>query len=208
MARTTVPRTAGAPTRDLLLTSARRILVEDGVEGVGLRAIARGAGVSHSAPLRHFSGLDSLLSALAAEGFVELHASIERSVAEQGPAASALDRLRAAGRGYVRMALEDPGVFAIMFRPDLIDAGDQICVEAGLVAFAQLVDHVADAQAEGWRSDADTGDLAVVTWAIVHGLCELWLHGPIGTDPRGIDVFVDLALQSHIPVPTIHPTEE
>lgn len=205
---TTELRTPGVPTRDLLLSSARRILVEDGIEGVGLRAIARGAGVSHSAPLRHFSGLDSLLSALAAEGFVQLFHSIEESVAVLDETASARERLRAAGWGYVRMALADPGVFAIMFRPDLIDAADKACVDAGLIAFAQLVDHVAAAQAEGWRSDDDTGDLAVVTWAIVHGLCELWLHGPVGSDPRGVDPFVDLALQSHIPAPTTRTTEE
>lgn len=195
-------------TRERLLSSARRILVEDGVEGVGLRAIARHAGVSHSAPLRHFSGLDSLLSALAAEGFVELHASIDAAVAALDTEASALARLRAAGRGYVRMALADPGVFAIMFRPDLIDAEDQRCVETGLIAFAQLVDHVAAAQAEGWRADDDTGDLAVVTWALVHGLCELWLHGPIGSDPRGIEPFLDLALNSHVPEPTTTSTTQ
>src|SRR6478736_4094345 len=49
--------TATASTRDRLVDTARAYLDAEGVEGIGLREIARRAGVSHGAPLRHFPTL-------------------------------------------------------------------------------------------------------------------------------------------------------
>ena len=43
--------------RERLLQSAREVVATDGLEGLTLRAIARRAGVSHGAPLRHFPTL-------------------------------------------------------------------------------------------------------------------------------------------------------
>ena len=52
------PEPAPPPTTaDLLVASARAMLDEQGLEGLTLRAIARRAGVSHGAPLRHFPTL-------------------------------------------------------------------------------------------------------------------------------------------------------
>ena len=80
----------------------------DGLEGLTLRAIARQAGVSHGAPLRHFPSLASLLAALAADGFDRLVdavidealATADRQAAAAGPT-PARQRLAVAGRAYV-----------------------------------------------------------------------------------------------------------
>src|SRR5690606_15390057 len=67
---------AASGTRERLLQAARDVVARDGLEGLTLRAIARHAGVSHGAPLRHFPSLAALLAAVAADGFVRLVASI------------------------------------------------------------------------------------------------------------------------------------
>ncbi|MGH9235058.1 MAG: TetR/AcrR family transcriptional regulator, partial [Acidimicrobiales bacterium] len=67
--------------RERLLQAARDVVAAEGLEGLTLRAIARRAGVSHGAPLRHFPSLASLLSAVAAEGFARLVTTIDNHLA-------------------------------------------------------------------------------------------------------------------------------
>jgi AcrR family transcriptional regulator len=168
------------------LDAAREVLAADGLEGLSLRAIARRAGVSHGAPLRHFPTLASLLAALAAEGFDELVGMIdaELAAAERDAAGAGglgpRRRLAVAGRAYLRFALADPGVFSVTFRPELVDVTDPGYQEAGFRSFQQLVDIVAAAQADGWQPDVDVRDLAAVVWSHVHGLATLALHGGLG----------------------------
>src|SRR4051812_39086545 len=108
------------PTRDRLVDTARAYLDEEGVDGIGLREIARRAGVSHGAPLRHFPTLGALLAAVAAAGFRDLYASVDLAV-RSGTGDDPLARLTAAAHGYVDFARSHPGVFALMFRADLCD---------------------------------------------------------------------------------------
>jgi hypothetical protein len=84
-----------------------------------------------------------------------------------------------AGRGYLRFALAEPGVFSVMFRPDLCDVGDPLYQEASAASFTQLMDVAAAAQAAGWQDHLPTARLAAVLWSNVHGLAELWLHGAL-----------------------------
>ena len=172
--------------RERLLQSARDVVATDGLEGLTLRAIARHAGVSHGAPLRHFPSLAALLAALAAEGFARLIATIDDTLAAADTAAAALgttvtarQRVAVAGRAYVYVALSDPGVYAVMFRQERIDVTWPDYQQHGFAAFQQLVDLVAAAQEEGWRPDDTATDLAGVVWANVHGLADLALHGSL-----------------------------
>jgi AcrR family transcriptional regulator len=162
--------------RARLLAAARQVVARDGLAGLTLRAIAREAGVSHGAPLRHFPTLASLLSALGAEGFGELVDAVAAAVDGVG---DPRDRLAAAGHGYVRFALAEPGVYTIMFRADVVDTGDPAYVAAGLASFEQLAGLVAAAQAGGWHPGEPRDRLTVVLWANVHGLADLWLHGAL-----------------------------
>ncbi len=132
------------------------MLDEQGLEGLTLRAIARRAGLSHGAPLRHFPTLASLLAAVGAQGFRELMRRgrrADRRASADG--ASALEHLAAAGRGYVTFAIASPGVFTVMFRPERLDSTDPVYVAASLESFRQLQDIVEAAQAEGFHPDVD-----------------------------------------------------
>lgn len=194
---------SGSSTRDRLLDAARTVLARDGLEGLSLRAIARTAGVSHGAPLRHFASLGALLSTLSARGFEQLVATVDREVtAADTPAApqDARSRLNRAGRGYVHFALAEPGVFAVMFRPELLDLADPAYRAAGRASFEQLVGLVEAARAEGWQPDQPSDRLAAVLWANVHGLAELWLHGSLQAtvDVDDVDDLIDLSLSLRV----------
>lgn len=183
-------------TADRLVASAREILDEQGLEGLTLRAIARRAHVSHGAPLKHFPSLAALLAAVAATGFRDLIASVEGRLTDLGPAAAARTRLAASGRGYVDFAVTNPGVFAVMFRPERLDTTDAGYLAAGAASFQQLEDLVAAAQVDGFRPDVDTPRLASFVWTTVHGLADLWIRGrglPGADHSFGVEEFLELS---------------
>ncbi|HEX6421562.1 MAG TPA: TetR/AcrR family transcriptional regulator [Acidimicrobiales bacterium] len=182
----TVAERQGSP-RDRLLQAAREVVAAEGLEGLTLRAIARRAGVSHGAPLRHFPTLAALLAAVAADGFARLAAAVEAALAGADAAAAARgarlgarERLAAAGLAYVRFALAEPGVFTVTFRPERVDVGDPGYQRQGMASFGQLVGLVEAAQAEGWQAGQPPALLAATLWAHVHGVAELALHGALG----------------------------
>ena len=174
-------------TRDRLVATARDYLDAEGLEGIGLREIARRAGLSHGAPLRHFPTLGRLLAAVAAEGFRDLHASVTHALAPIDPNA-ALERLAAAAYGYVHFAANNPGVFGLMFRADLCDTDDPEYATEGSAAFGQLVELVVDAQACGFHPTLPPAELAGVLWSTMHGLASLHLHGALAPTTGQIDL--------------------
>jgi AcrR family transcriptional regulator len=108
--------------RDRLVRTSLDLIAAEGLEGMSLRNIARRAGVSHGAPLRHFASLADLLAEVAAHGFRTLSEAIEKSGAQLAPGVGPLARLRAGSRAYVECAVANPALFALMFRPELLDA--------------------------------------------------------------------------------------
>jgi AcrR family transcriptional regulator len=180
----------GGDSRARLLDAARDVVATDGLEGLTLRAIARRAGVSHGAPLRHFPTLAALLAAVAADGFARLVAMIddhldaaERRAAKRRTPLSAVERIAVAGEGYLDFARSEPGVFEVTFRRERVDVSDADYRDQGYRSFRQLVTLVEAAQAEGWHADRPADALACVLWAHVHGLAVLSLHGAF----EGID---------------------
>ncbi len=93
------------------------LVEESGVGAVSLRKTARRVGVSAPATYRHFANKDSLLAAVAAEGFRDLGAAL--AAAARGER----DSLSAMGMAYVRFALSRRGVFRLMFGPELAEQG-------------------------------------------------------------------------------------
>ena len=98
------------------MATARTYLDEYGLEGLTLREIARRAGVSHGAPLRHFDSLAALCSVVATEAFEGLYGAVADAMATAGD--EPRTRLQAAGHAYVRFAVANPGAYSLMFRPD------------------------------------------------------------------------------------------
>ena len=179
-----------------LLDAAVSSIAEFGVAPLSLRAIARRLGVSHAAPKNHFADKRALLQAIAIEGFERLG---EASAASLDGATSATDAMARSGRAYIEFALRNPGYFRVMWRNELLDNADPALVGAGHGVFAALVESVQAAQAEGWAIGRDPTNLATMAWAVVHGIAQLYLDGPLAEmDPRdeetvisgAIDVFI------------------
>jgi AcrR family transcriptional regulator len=115
MTDTTVPPARAYHHGDLrraLLDAATELASRGGVDGVVVREAARQVGVSPSAAYRHFPSRDGLLAAVGG-------AARERLARRMLEAQSAdpVDHFRATGRAYITFALDEPGLFAVAFRP-------------------------------------------------------------------------------------------
>lgn len=105
--------------RERLIDAGVDLVTADGSASLGLREIARRAGVSHGAPRRYFPTHHSLLSAIARRGFADLATRLT-AAAESGQTPRA--RLRALADAFLEYAGEHGGMFELMFRHDLLDS--------------------------------------------------------------------------------------
>ena len=170
--------------RQGLIEAALSLLQTKDVKSLSLREVARQAGVSHTAPYRHFADKASLLAAVAEEGFTEFGQYLQQAVdqAKAEPVAS----LKATGLAYVRFALEHPTHFRVMFShfpSEPIEGSNLPAIADG--TFQILVDVITSGQATGVFKAGDPKELAVSRWALGHGLSMLLLDGmiPLATNP-------------------------
>ena len=187
---TSAPQSPGV--REALLTAARAELTELGHAAISLRAIARRAGVSHAAPKHHFHDRAGLLTAIATEGFGALTHALTDALRGSG-AADPRQRIAVLGRAYIDFGLAHPALFDLMFRPTELHADDPALGHAQHRAIATLGAAVnATARAD---PASPAPDLALVCWALAHGLTVLTRDGalPTITGTRDADTAAGLA---------------
>jgi AcrR family transcriptional regulator len=163
------------------------LLEEGGKTELSLRAVARRAGVSPTAPYRHYADREALVSAVAAVGYREL---AERLTAAH-PAPSTPQQLARVAVAYVQFALERPALFRIMFgEPCDRDNGERVAATAAVSQYVREI-----ARRSFPHADADA--LATALWALVHGLAFLHLDGKLDArDPAAVAERVTTAIQA------------
>ncbi|MFI8351945.1 TetR/AcrR family transcriptional regulator [Streptomyces cyaneofuscatus] len=173
--------------RAACLRAARELLEEDGSAGLSLRAVARRAGVSATAPYRHYADREALVSAVAAEGYRELAGSL----AQAHPAPSTPDELAAVAVAYVQFALDHPALFRAMFaEPCDPTSAERV---AATEAISQYVRTIVGAT----FPDVDADALSTTVWALVHGLAFLHLDGKLDTStPEAVAAQVNSAVHA------------
>ncbi|WP_225842657.1 TetR/AcrR family transcriptional regulator [Streptomyces albus] len=200
----------GTALRERLIDVGVELVLAEGTGSVGLREIARRAGVSHGAPRRYFPTHRELLSAIARRGFEELGA---RSAEATAGIAAPREQLAALARVYVTYALERRGMFELMFRHDLLDSEQQGATpggarlrEATLPMFERVVELVARC---GETAEVPAAVTAAALWANLHGVAQLWSWGSLqlalgdGEDgtpvrPGGPDRLIAAVLDAHL----------
>jgi len=172
----TARRTAAPPSdlRARILAASAELVDTEGLAALSMREVARRAGVTHQAPYHHFADRESILAELVGAGFAELADRLQRAVDRSLPR-GARAVVAAAGHAYVGFALDRPGRFRVMFRPEVVDhCRFPAAQAAGERAFGQLLRMVALVHGEA------TLPLASMHWAQVHGLASLLLDGGLG----------------------------
>jgi len=167
-------RRGGRDLRSELLRTSRELLDEAGPSALSMREVARRAGCTHQAPYHYFANREAILAALVCEGFDELADRL--AVAHDGLGSADLHAvLVASGNAYVEFALRRPGVFRVMFRPDVCDPERfPEVVQAGQRARRELARLAKAVMGDGAQVEAE-----VLIWSGVHGLASLLLDGPL-----------------------------
>ncbi|MER7771172.1 TetR/AcrR family transcriptional regulator [Kitasatospora sp. NPDC096140] len=183
--------------RARLVAAGVELVATGGVQALGLREIARHAGVSHGAPRRYFPTHRELLAAIARNGFGRLTDAMAGADAlAVGSGADARGRLDALARAYLGFAAANPGMFELMFRHDLLEGSGAELRRTTVPLFLTFVGLVAELH-------PGSGDPAVATaalWANLHGLAQLRTWGSLRliTGSEDVEPLLRAALDAHL----------
>src|SRR5271155_722630 len=161
--------------RTAVLAAAEKILENEGVDALTLRAVARAVGVSHTAPKNHFGDLEGLLSELAAVGYRRYGEALRCAMDAAGTESRV--RMRAMGRAYVGFARAHPGLFLLMFRSERLDMTRPALREAIEDARGALRNAAASIASVKPLPPLQLAARATASWALVHGFAMLLLDG-------------------------------
>lgn len=183
--------------RNALARAAAELAATGGPDAVTIRGAAREVGVTPTAAYRHFANQGDLLEAargLAMDGMVAAMADfLQRVPADGDPVARALARLRSTGRGYIRFALQEPGIFRTCFTGRLREpaagagAGDRAGAGPGMgdpAPYLLLGEMLDELVAVGYLAPEDRPGAEAGPWAAVHGLAMLLVDGPLKDMPE------------------------
>ncbi|HVK27262.1 MAG TPA: TetR/AcrR family transcriptional regulator [Nocardioides sp.] len=167
--------------RNALARAAAELATTGGPDAVTIRGAAREVGVTPTAAYRHFANQSDLLEAargLAMDGMSAAMAEFLQQVPEDGdPIARAIGRLESTGRGYIRFALQEPGIFRTCFTGRLREAqGTGMGEPAPYALLGTMLDELVEI---GYLAPEDRPGAEAGPWAAVHGLAMLLIDGPL-----------------------------
>lgn len=161
-----------------ILKASLDLMNTGGLGALSMREVARRAGVSHQAPYHYFQDRESILAELAGNGFDQLY---DYMVSALGHARDKSAKVRALGHAYVRFALNNPEIFKLMFRCEMVDIQRYPDAKAKADKTFNVV--VETLGAHGTSDHKDDPDLApvIAAWSMAHGLATLLLEGKLST---------------------------
>lgn len=179
--------------RKQIVDAARDLLLEQGLAGLSMRAIAERIEYSPATIYIYFKDKDELVREVVSTGFELMGATAAAELERVGETAGPMDQYRAMGRAYALFALENPAYFRVMF--ELPATAEFSCPEPGdgsPADFEAAVGIVARAVAEGEVEALDPRRTALVGWGLVHGLTALYLAGHLVGEVETPEEFMEL----------------
>ncbi|GLC26813.1 TetR/AcrR family transcriptional regulator [Roseisolibacter agri] len=174
--------------RPALIRAALTLLRTEGPEALTLRGVARAAGVSQTAPYRHFADRRELVAAVAEDGFRRMReAMLEAARSAEGPAG-----FRQVAFAYVRFAHAHPAEYRVMFGPEVArhaDFPDLRAESHGILGF--VAEGIGALQTAGLVGPGDPAIMAVALWSMLHGLVMLSLDGQTAGVAPSLEALVE-----------------
>lgn len=168
-------RTAGQKHGDLrlvLLKEALELLDAEGVDGVTIRAVARNAGVAHSAPANHFPSRQAMLTAIAVIVFADLADQTVDAINDLADKPE--EAIQAFAETCFQFAFDAPNRYQLLWQRQLIDQDDP--------AVAKEMDRIYEALLSMLKKDhtnhrVDIETDAIAIWSMIHGYISMRLDG-------------------------------
>lgn len=166
--------------REVLIASALDILKEGSLQDLSLRALARKAGVSQTAPYRHFEDKEALIVVLIQEGSTIMQESM-RLVCEKTE--DPVEQLINMGLAYYDFSQQHPAHFRLMFGGNLENKEKYTSLIETEQQSYELVQNVVDECMKlPGAPDLSTDMVRLSCWSLVHGLANLILNEVLNDD--------------------------
>lgn len=161
--------------RRVLVAATIDLIDEKGLDGVSVREVAKRAGVSPSAPFRHFPTRVALLTAVAEDAMDRLVAAIDDALAD-AEGDTALQRFRAVGVGFLRWAITNRTHFQVISTRDVIAFGSSSLSERHQALQMQMRALLEEAAQAGDLKGDPTLQM-IAGRALAYGLARMFLDG-------------------------------
>jgi len=157
-----------------LIDATLTLLQEEGYQSLSLRKISKIAGVSQSAPYRHYEDVESLIADVAREGFKLLTGNLEK--VRRKFTKFPLLQFRESGVSYVNFALKNPDLFQIMYGNQIQNHSKfNTLIASEEETFQVLIDIISDCQRAGIIETKNVQKTSMAAWTMVHGIAVLLL---------------------------------
>jgi AcrR family transcriptional regulator len=154
-----------------ILKAACDHLRRENAESLSLRALARGIGVSQTAPYRHFDSKNALFAGIATWGFQILSGQMHALLADQ---TSPMESFLAFGRCYLDFSREHVEKYQLFFDSSLVEYGDYPSLqEASGLCFDHLLAVIRLGQRDRLFVEREEEEIAAIVWSGLHGMASL-----------------------------------
>ena len=162
--------------RDRLCEAALDIFVEEGLEVLTMRRLAKELGVSAMTPYNYFDGRQVIVQEVLDRAYGEF-ATSQREAIDQW--AEPMENLKKLGEAYLRFSIDHPLQYSVLF---LIQKQRPFqSMERRGEAFLPLFDTVTQL-VEAGVLEGDPGLIAHLLWSGKHGLISLKIAGRLMTE--------------------------
>ena len=174
-----VAYTVNMTTRERLFDAARTIFEREGLPGLSMRSVARGAELSAMAAYRHFADKDALVDALTRDGFAAWE-----TIVEGIDDADAMAWLKRVFEAYLDFALNDPHRFDAAFLMPAREARkypDDFAARRS-PAVTRILERIESARQDGRLGDAPPLEIALTLSALAQGLVSMHRAGRFASE--------------------------
>lgn len=177
--------------REAILEAARRIVTEQGIEALTMRAVAGAIGYSAAALYEYFPAKEDLYGCLYFEGSGGFAGRMRDTLAALPVEATGQERMAAVGHAYRAFAHEQPDLFRLVLAnaaPELSPGFDPRGTGSakkgadGEDAFSLLVGVAREGIERGEFVETSPIAIAMAAWTLVHGFVMLELTGHLTSD--------------------------
>lgn len=165
--------------KSALLDETARILREEGEGALSLRLLAANIGVSRTAPYHHFKDKQSLLCAVAEEGFSRFNLTMKMAL-EKARGKNGQETMRDYVRTYVNFAVTNREYYDLMYGGRVWRSASltQSLVTSARGTLRGNVERIQALQDRGLVAESlDILRFCQVSWGTLHGISRLLIDG-------------------------------
>lgn len=161
--------------RRAIINTAMEMLYENKNWQFTLREVARRAGVSHTAPYKHFTDKSSLLAEISLIGFDQLKEKLTDSISGNNDVIQ--HQIYSMANSYMQFAVNNSGLYRLMFSTDTQSNSELHLSDRALSALGVFVELLERGQKEGKLRKRDVRGQVAACWALMHGFAMLNIDG-------------------------------